>query len=46
MEYCLKAGRKVGRSYVLWLGLNEVIDQLVMADIVHWYGHLVVEGGW
>ena len=26
---------------MLTLGLNETVDQLAMANIVHWYGHVL-----
>ena len=30
--------RKSSKNLLLMLGLNETIDQLVMACSVHWYG--------
>ena len=33
------------RDFMLMLGLNEAIDQLAMANGVHWYGH-VLKRGW
>ena len=32
-------------DFMLTLGLNEAIDQLAIANSVHWYGH-VLRRGW
>ena len=34
-------GRKRSTDLMFMLGLNEIIDQLAMADSVCWYGHLL-----
>ena len=33
--------RKISNDFMLMLGLNETIDQLVMANSVHLYGHVL-----
>ena len=33
--------RKISKDLMLMLGLNESIDQLAMANSVHWYGHVL-----
>ena len=32
---------KRAKNLMFMLGLNKTIDQLVMANSVHWYGHLL-----
>ena len=31
--------RTISTDFTFMLGLNEAIDQLAMANSVHWYGH-------
>ena len=33
--------RKRSSDLMLMLGLNETIDQLAIANSVHWYGHVL-----
>ena len=33
--------RKRSKDFILMLGLNETIDQLAMANSVHWYGDVL-----
>ena len=33
--------RKRSKDFMLMLGMNETIDQLAMANSVHWYGHVL-----
>ena len=41
----LLINRKRSKEFMLMFGLNETIDQLAMANSVHWYGH-VLRRGW
>ena len=36
--------RKRSTDLMLMLGLSETIDQLTMANSVHWYGHVLRRG--
>ena len=33
--------RKISTDLMLMFGLNKTIDQLVTANSVHWYGHVL-----
>ena len=33
--------REIAKDIMLMLGLNETIDQLTMANSVHWYSHVL-----
>ena len=33
--------RKRSKDLILVLGLHEAIDQLAMANSIHWYGHVL-----
>ena len=52
VTYCSRID-KTNRDLILMLGLNETRDQLAMASISRWYGHVLrraldfeVEGQW
>ena len=36
--------RKRCKDFMLMLGLNETIDQLTIANSVHWYGYVLTRG--
>ena len=40
MEYSSKIEKEL-RMLILTLGFYETIDQLAMANSVHWYGHVL-----
>ena len=33
--------RKISTDFMLMMGLNQTIDQLAMANSVHWHGHVL-----
>ena len=40
--YCVQLKDRKKSIYLMFmLGLNETIDQLVIANSVHWYGHML-----
>ena len=36
--------RKISADLMIMLGLNEIIDQLAIANSVHWHGHMLRRG--
>ena len=38
---CVVQLKDIERSMHLMLGLNEAIDELLMSNIAHWYGHVL-----
>ena len=41
-SYVWSIAQRKKRSKALMLGLNEAMDQLSMANSVHWYGHVLI----